>query len=76
MGSSGGYPAGAFPPDFPTSQEGRNRVAPGGSPPRAPTDPDVQNSRIRLLETRIRYVTPYWWTILDFGSGYRLSKRE
>lgn len=26
------------------------RVAPGGRPPGAPTDPDVRNSRIRLLE--------------------------
>jgi len=25
------------------------RVDPGGYPPRSPTDPDVQNSRIRLL---------------------------
>ncbi len=31
------------------------RVAAGGCPPAAPTDPDVQNSRIRLFGTRIRY---------------------
>jgi hypothetical protein len=30
------------------------RVAPGGCPPGAPTDPDMQNSRIRLLGLRIR----------------------
>jgi hypothetical protein len=30
------------------------RVAPGGYPPGAPTDPDVQISRIRLLGLRIR----------------------
>ncbi len=32
------------------------RVAPGGYPPEAPTDPDVRDSRIRLLGERIRYV--------------------
>jgi uncharacterized protein (UPF0276 family) len=31
------------------------RVAAGGCPPAAPTDPDVQNSRIRIFGTRIRY---------------------
>jgi len=31
------------------------RVAPGRCLPGAPTDPDVQNSRIRLFETRFRY---------------------
>src|SRR6266403_1072073 len=31
------------------------RVAAEGCPPAAPTDPDVQNSRIRLFRTRIRY---------------------
>ena len=30
-------------------------VALGGYPPRAPTDPDMQNSRIRLLGVGIRY---------------------
>ena len=30
------------------------RVAPGGYPPRAPTDPDVRDSRIRLLGLRFR----------------------
>jgi len=34
---------------------GRGRVALGGCPPRAPTDPDVRNCRIRLFETQIRY---------------------
>jgi len=30
------------------------RVAAGGYPPAAPTDPDVRNSRIRLLSLRFR----------------------
>ena len=30
------------------------RVAPGDYSPGAPTDPDVQNSRIRLLSSRLR----------------------
>src|SRR5215472_6417453 len=33
------------------------RVAPGNCSPRAPTDPDVQISRIRLFGARFRYVT-------------------
>jgi ATP-dependent Lhr-like helicase len=33
------------------------RVAPGRCLPGAPTDPDVQISRIRLFETRLRYAT-------------------
>jgi len=32
----------------------RGRVALGGFPPRAPTDPDMQISRIRLLKLRLR----------------------
>ena len=32
-----------------------SRVALGGCPPRAPTDPDVRNSRIRLFEAEVRY---------------------
>jgi hypothetical protein len=31
------------------------RVDLGGYPPRPPTDPDVRDYRIRLLEMRIRY---------------------
>ncbi len=30
------------------------RVDPGGCPPGSPTDPDVRNSRIRLLESSLR----------------------
>ena len=30
-------------------------VAPGGYPPEAPTDPDVRDSRIRLLGEEFRY---------------------
>ncbi len=33
----------------------RGRVARGSYPPRAPSDPDVRNSRIRLLEQAVRY---------------------
>jgi hypothetical protein len=32
-----------------------SRVGPGGCPPRPPTDPDVRDYRIRLLEMRLRY---------------------
>jgi len=39
-------------PRAPQPQE-RARVALGGRPPRAPTDPDVRNSRIRLFVTRV-----------------------
>ena len=35
--------------------ENVGRVALGSYPPRAPTDPDVRNYRIRLLEQRLRY---------------------
>ncbi len=31
------------------------RVALGSCPPKAPTDPDVRNYRIRLLEQQLRY---------------------
>ncbi len=31
------------------------RVALGSCPPRAPSDPDVRNYRIRLLEQQLRY---------------------
>src|SRR6186713_3674891 len=34
---------------------GRCRVAPGDLSPGAPTDPDMQISRIRLVRSRIRY---------------------
>jgi hypothetical protein len=48
------------------------RVAPGGFPPGAPTDPDVRISRIRLLRAWIRYVAcRYWWTMRGSGSGSR-----
>jgi hypothetical protein len=36
-------------------RESSGRVAPGRCLPRAPTDPDVQISRIRLFETRFCY---------------------
>ena len=38
----------------------RGRVAEGGCPPPAPTDPDVRDSRIRLLVTRLRYMAGAW----------------
>jgi hypothetical protein len=31
------------------------RVGPGGCPPGPPTDPDVRDSRIRLVEAKVRY---------------------
>jgi hypothetical protein len=42
------------------------RVAPGDCSPRAPTDPDLQISRIRLFDLRIRCarinaVNDAWW---------------
>ena len=42
------------------------RVAPGRRLPGAPTDPDVQISRIRLFETRLRYTIR---TAVGFRSG-------
>jgi hypothetical protein len=45
------------------------RVALGGFPPRAPTDPDVRISRIRLFETQFRYATQMAWTIRGRSSG-------
>jgi len=36
---------------------GHGRVAPGSRPPGAPTDPDVRDSRIRLLGLRVRHGT-------------------
>jgi hypothetical protein len=32
-----------------------DRVAPSGCPPRAPTDPNVRNERIRFLKLSVRY---------------------
>ena len=49
------------------------RVALGSCPPRAPTDPDVRNYRIRLLEQRLRYELR--WKITTSGNGYRLKRR-
>jgi len=49
------------------------RVALGSCPPRAPTDPDVRNYRIRLFEQRLRYELR--WRITTSGSGYRLKRR-
>ena len=49
------------------------RVAAGGCPPAAPTDPDVQNSRIRLFGTRIRYAGKEGRRMRARGSGLRSS---
>ncbi len=49
------------------------RVALGRYPPRAPSDPDVRNYRIRLLEQRLRYELR--WRITTSGSGYRFKRR-
>jgi hypothetical protein len=44
--------------DFPLHQAlpGASRVTAGDCSPAVPTDPDVRNSRIRLLGLSIRYV--------------------
>ena len=44
----------------------RGRVAPGRRLPGAPTDPDVQISRIRLFGAQLRYAM---WTALGIRSG-------
>ncbi len=49
------------------------RVALGSYPPRAPTDPDVRNYRIRLLKQRLRYELRC--RITTSGSGYCLKRR-
>jgi hypothetical protein len=49
--------------------ETSTRVAPGGCPPGAPTDPDVRDYRIRLFVTRVRYAREYGLAILAVGSG-------
>src|SRR6267143_7127564 len=49
------------------------RSAPGGCPPAVPTDPDVQNSRIRLFGTRIRYAGEEGRRMRARGSGLRSS---
>ena len=51
-------------------------VALGGYPPRAPTDPDVQNSRIRLLGVRIRSGRGNPRMIRGVASGYRARSRR
>ena len=54
----------------------RGWVALGGYPPRAPTDPDVQNSRIRLLGVRIRSGRGNPRMIRGVASGYRARSRR
>jgi len=49
------------------------RVAPGGDPPGAPTDPDVRISRIRLVEARRRYGDRTLWTARAGGRGKRCN---
>jgi hypothetical protein len=44
------------------------RVAPGRCLPGAPTDPDVQISRIRLFETRLRYAPAIRSSCVEMGS--------
>jgi hypothetical protein len=46
----------------------------GGLLPEAPTDPDMQVSRIRLFGRRFRYVTV--GRMRGCGSGYRASSRS
>src|SRR5579864_6492578 len=50
------------------------RVALGGYPPRAPTDPDVRNYRIRLVQSTVHTRRYTEWTTRAAGSGYRASR--
>src|SRR5262249_2598076 len=50
------------------------RVALGGYPPRAPTDPDVRNYRIRLVQPTVHTRRYTEWTTRAAGSGYRSSR--
>jgi hypothetical protein len=52
----------------------RCRVALGGRPPRAPTDPDVQLSCIRLVRSTLHTWRYTEWTTRAAGSGIRPSK--
>ncbi len=60
----------------PVPTEGRlrlpasSRVAPGAHAPRAPTDPDVRISRIRLVRSRLRYAGQTPCAMRGRGSGY------
>ena len=47
------------------------RVALGGYPPRAPTDPDVLVSSIRLVRPTVHTRRYTEWTTRAAGSGYR-----
>src|SRR5262249_20739711 len=49
------------------------RVALGGYPPRAPTDPDVRNYRLRLVRPTVHTRRYTEWTTRAAGSGYRSS---
>src|SRR5262245_5061239 len=49
------------------------RVALGSYPPRAPTDPDVQISCIRLVRSTLHTRRYTEWTTRAAGSGYRSS---
>src|SRR5262249_33697454 len=50
------------------------RVALGSCPPRAPTDPDVRNCRIRLVRSTLHTRRYTEWTTRAAGSGIRSSK--
>ena len=49
------------------------RVALGGYPPRAPTDPDVRDYRIRLVQSTVHTHRDTEWTTRAAGSGIRPS---
>ena len=61
-----------------TSQRARisagRRVAAGSCPPATPTDPDVRNSRIRLLELRNRCTTIH--TVYDAWGSERVAGEQ
>jgi hypothetical protein len=51
------------------------RVAPGDCSPGAPKDPDVRNSRIRLVETWVCYVILSVHTIMEHTQRRNLKRR-
>jgi hypothetical protein len=54
----------------------QRRVATGGHPPGAPTDPDMQDYRIRLFGARARYAGRTRLESCGPGSGYLSSSRS
>src|SRR5262249_20618066 len=70
---SGLYPA-CLPVAFSCTRRVLRRVALGSCLPRAPTDPDVRNCRIRLVRSTLHTRRHTEWTTRAAGSGLRSSK--